>query len=284
MTLRFSDNFTVALKSRRGTYGRVALAGTLLGVVLLYMPSHRTLVQAAPQQQATAAAPDLEGGWVRTDRNASGAFDGLTRTFKKADLTPQGAALMAAMPSAGPRGPAFTESKVHAVGDPYIVVDKPCTYGGGGGSGINPDSSAIHIAQQKDEILLVREGLLPRHIYMDGRQQPDLSLWHPTQLGHSVGHYEEGDLLVETIGITQGMVPAGGLRTPQTMLIERFHVSPDNKHMTITYTWNDVQIYKEPHTYQYTFDRLPPDSYAFDEWCDASDPIERQSIVPPPQK
>ena len=53
--------------------------------------------------------------------------------------------------------------------------------------------------------------------------------------------------------------------------------------MTITYTWEDPKIYQRPHTYQYFMDRLPPGSYALEEWCDASDPLEQQSIVPPPQ-
>ena len=44
------------------------------------------------------------------------------------------------------------------------------------------------------------------------------------------------------------------------------------------------EIYQKPHSYRYVFDRLPPGSYAFEDWCDASDPIERQSIVPPPQR
>jgi hypothetical protein len=42
--------------------------------------------------------------------------------------------------------------------------------------------------------------------------------------------------------------------------------------------------------YRYYFDRSPmldsagtPVSYALEEWCDAGDPIEKQSIVPPKQ-
>ena len=38
------------------------------------------------------------------------------------------------------------------------------------------------------------------------------------------------------------------------------------------------------HEYHYDLDRSPAGSYAFEEWCDASDPLEQQSIVPPPQQ
>jgi len=43
------------------------------------------------------------------------------------------------------------------------------------------------------------------------------------------------------------------------------------------------KVNQKPHEYQYELDRLPAGSYAFEEWCDASDPIEQQSITPPPQ-
>ena len=123
-----------------------------------------------------------------------------------------------------------------------------------------------------------------RVVYMDGRKHPDLSRWTPTGSGHSVGHAENGELVVDTIGIATGGVTAGGWRTPETHLIEHFVVSPDGQHLTINYRWEDPKIYQKPHEYHYELDRLPAGSYAFEEWCDASDPIEQQSIVPPAQQ
>jgi hypothetical protein len=101
-----------------------------------------------------------------------------------------------------------------------------------------------------------------------------------------VGRYEGEVLVVETVGLTPGTVVAGGIRSPETKLIERFEVSPDGKRMTLTYTWDDPKIYQKPHSYKYIFDRAPAPagvSYALEEWCDASDPLEQQSIVPPKQ-
>jgi hypothetical protein len=98
-----------------------------------------------------------------------------------------------------------------------------------------------------------------------------------------VGRYDGNVLVVETVGLTPGAVVAGGQRTPETRLTERFEVAPDGGRMTITYTWQDPKIYQKPHTYTYHFDRLPPGSYVFEDWCDASDPIERQGVAPPPQ-
>lgn len=256
----------------------------LLGLVLFGNQARTVLAQNGK----AAAAPDrsLEGDWVRTDTSGSGSFDGLSSKFQKAELTPEGARIVANY-HPRPRGPAYTENRAHAVGDPYIVVSQPCGAGGpfaGGGLGVNPDSGAIHIVVQKDEVIIAPERNGIRRIYTDGRAHPDLARWTPTGSGHGVGHWEGAVLVVDTVGLTPGPVPAGGWRTAQTHLAERFEVSPDGKHLTIRYTYSDPKIYAAPHSYYYTFDRLPAGSYALEDWCDASDPAERQSIVPPEQK
>ena len=167
---------------------------------------------------------------------------------------------------------------------PYIAVPMPCSNSAGRGNGallLNPDSGGVHFIEQKDEIIFAGERGGVRHIYMDGRPHP--SHWTPTPAGHSVGRYEGDVLVVETVGMTAGAVVAGGLRTPETKLTERFEVSADGRRLTITYTWDDPKIYQRPHTYQLFMERLPVGSYALEEWCDASDPVEQQSIVPPKQ-
>ena len=86
------------------------------------------------------------------------------------------------------------------------------------------------------------------------------------------------------------MVPGGGVRTAETRLLERFEMSPDGNRLTVTYTWEDPKVYQKPHVYRYYFDRVPmveskgtKVSYALEEWCDAGDPVEKQSIIPPKQ-
>lgn len=277
--------------SRRISYiaaaRRLVALGSLFAAVFIFGAGSIDKVQAQQGQAASPANHHVEGDWVRTDLTGSGDFGGLTNGFEKAQLTPEGTA-MASGGRGGPRGAAFTENRVHAVGDPYIVVDQPCGGGGGGfvggALGVNPDSGAIHIIEQKDEVIIAPERGGSRRIYMDGRTHPDLSRWTPTPSGHAVGHYEDGVLVVDTVGLTRGGVPAGGYRTPETRLTERFEVSPDGQHLTIKYTYSDPKIYLKPHSYQYTFDRLPEGSTALEDWCDASDPIEKQSIVPPPQQ
>jgi hypothetical protein len=251
-----------------------------------------------PIQEAPSAAAQLEGAWVRTDPHGSGSFGGLGANIPPARLKPGASAGGARGGRAGGAGgraagggpggragvPASTEP--HDPGDPYIVVAQPCGFGGGGRSGgallINPDSGGVHFVVSKDEVIFAGERGGVRHIYTDGRPHP--SPWTPTGAGHSVGRWEGRVLVVDTVGLTPGGVPGGGARTPTTHLIERFEVAPDGKTMTLTYTWDDPALYEQPHTYQYVFDRSPGDPpYALEEWCDASDPIEKQSIIPPKQ-
>jgi hypothetical protein len=261
---------------------RLALA-VMFSLAVLVWNAEGNLLFA--QAQSSTPRRDLEGDWVRTDLSGSGSFGGLSDKFETAALTPAGARMLSSNPQR-PTGIAYAENRAHGAGDPYIVVDRPCAGGffGGGALGINPDSGAIHIVVQKDEVIIAPERGGVRRVYMDGRSHPSPTRWTPTGSGHGIGHFEGRVLVVDTIGLTPGPVPAGGWRTPETHLSERFEVSPDGNHLTIKYTWTDPKIYVKPHSYQYTFDRLPAGSYAFEAWCDASDPIERQSIVPPAQQ
>jgi hypothetical protein len=242
-------------------------------------------------QGAGAPTRRIEGHWVRTDPAGSGSFAGLADGFRPAQLTPEMQALLGARGGGpgrgGGAGPVAGVGPVrpNAAGVPYIVVERPCfnPARGNGAILISPDSGGIHIIEHKDEVILAGERGGVRHIYLDGRPHPPLAGWVPMPAGHSVGRYEGNVLVVDTVGLTPGPVVAGGQRTPETRLTERLDVSPDGRTMTITYTWQDPKIYVAPHTYSYVFDRLPSGSYAFEDWCDASDPRERESVVPPTQ-
>jgi hypothetical protein len=256
------------------------------------------LPAAAPSplpQSPAAANSRLEGDWVRIDPDGAGSFDGLGASIPPAQLLPgvsagagrggRGRGGRGGPPVAQPTGP-------NPEGVPYIVVAQPCSGGVGGRSNgallVNPDSGGVHVIEHKDEVIFAGERGGVRHFYLDGRAHP--TPWTPTPAGHSVGRYEGNTLVVETTGFTPGGVPGGGVRTAETTLVERFEVPPDGKRLTITYTWNDPKIYQTPHVYRYYFERAPTVSsggaavsYALEEWCDAGDPVEKQSIVPPKQ-
>jgi hypothetical protein len=241
--------------------------------------------------QAQPVPPTVEGDWVRTDPIGSGSWDALTKTFKQAVLTPEGAALMQAGGRGGRGGrgggaPAATnDTAPHAVGVPYLVRQNSCAFNGGGQLTMEYDSEGFHMVIGKDEALVVQERNGARRIYLDGRPIPDASMRPPSGSGYSVGHFEpDGTLVIETGDMTPGTVTAGGYRTAETRVIQRYIPSPDGKHLRITFTWIDPKIYQQPHTYEYTFDRMEPGSYALETFCDATDPLWNQSIVPPEQR
>ena len=250
---------------------------------MFVMLGSAAVATTAARQQPPAAIPDLEGGWVRIDPDGSGSFGGLAAKFPRAVLTPvaRAAADEQAKRAAQPRFDfARDPSKPRAAGEGYVVTDGNCTLPGG----VEPNSSAFHIVQGTDQVLMVRENPgLPRTIYVDGRAHPDLSRLAPNAVGHSTGRYEGGALVIDTIGLATGNVTAGGWRTPDTRLIERYRVSADGQRLSITYTWTDPKVYVKPHAYEIVAERTPPGSWAFESWCDSGDPNQRLSIVPPPQ-
>jgi hypothetical protein len=273
------------------------ISGASALAVMLAASGPRVVAQAAAQQ------PDLrvEGDWVRTDPEGSGSFDGLGAQFPKAELLP-GVQMAGGGGRGGRGGPGGAPGAGGGRGNPrpenagplrpgeaVVINAMPC--GGRGGFGnnvgsglINPDSGGVHIVEGKNEVRFSGERGGWRFIYLDGRKHPDPGV--PSGAGHSVGHYEGNVLVVETVGFTAGAVPGSGMRTPETKLTERFEVQPDGKSMKITYTWEDPKVYAKPHTYRLIFDRAPRIggySYSLEEWCDASDPGEGQSITAPKQ-
>ena len=283
----------------KGSLGtRMAQVFRILGLFLLVFGALQLRPVHAQQDQTSAPNPALGGDWVRTDTNGSGDFGGLNSKVEPAQLTPQGQALAArsgrggrgrggappaAAPAAAPVGAAATP---HSAGQAYVLVSMPCAGMPGNGMGsFNPDSGGFHLIVSKTQMVWAQERGGSRIIYLDGRPQPDLSK-EARPSYHSVGHFENGVLVVDTVGLPAGGgIPGGGVRGPNTHLTERFEVSPDGEHMKIIYTYSDPALYVTPHSYTYTFDRATPaPTYAFEEWCDAGDPIEGQSIVPPPQQ
>ena len=251
---------------------RFALAA--LGVAALVLNAPAALNAQGPPDGVRA----LEGGWVRLDTSGSGNFGGLTAGFARAVLTPEGAAKIKPQRDPDDVDP---DERPHKAGEPYIVTQGRCGVGGPGA--IEPNSAAFFIVPTRDEVLIVREGPGGRHVYADGREHPPLSRIVPSGAGHSTAKWEAGDLVIDTVGLTEGAVTAGGWRTPETHVTERYHVAADGMHMRITFTWTDPKIYARPHSYAFEFERLPADGYAFENWCDSGDPLQRQSVVPPVQ-
>jgi hypothetical protein len=253
------------------------------------LPGMAVLLLGACGQQSAVAPPvdnavlqaqraQLAGLWVRTDDVGSGNFGAMFASIKRPELLPAAQAIV-------------TRHQMEKVEEERVLTQKS-----GGVYKVLPScnppgiifmmqhSGAFDIVLQQDEVLIVPEHPGTQTIYLDGRPHPSLDHWTPLGNGHSVGHWEGAELVVSTIGMRDDgdSVPGGGVFQPSTELVERFTLR-DSQHLSIGYTWSDPQLYARPHSYTLTYAKQAADSYAFESWCDVTDPLQAQSVVIPPQ-
>ena len=145
----------------------------------------------------------------------------------------------------------------------------------------------IDIEQDKNEIGILAEPVSgPRTIYIDGRQHPNMDIFDNTTVGDSVGHWEGDTLVVDTIGFSdKGVtsIPGGGVRTPDSRLVERYKLLDDGKRLLVTFSWTDPKVFAKPHTYSYLYYRAAPGYRAGNTDCDASDKERSDFLENPPR-
>src|SRR5437764_8229952 len=199
--------------------------------------------------------PDLSGFWERKDELGSGSFGGTLERIPKASLKPE---IIEANKQQQARQQA---GYVVSFGSKWCLTNSYPFF--------MQHSAAWDIVQTQDEIALVPEvHTFVRHIYMDGRKHPDPALLQPSMNGHSVGHWEGGTLVVDSIGFAGGGgTPGGGKTTPLSHLVERFRLLDGGKRLSVTFIWDDPSVYLKPHTYELTYYKSDPGTYAFEEYC-----------------
>ena len=92
-----------------------------------------------------------------------------------------------------------------------------------------------------------------RRVYLDGRSHPnDL---YPTLMGHSIGHWEDDTLVVETVGLEGSYFrPSGGLPySGATQITERYSSLDDGRRLQIELTVNDPTYYQAPWSVTWTY-------------------------------
>ncbi len=230
---------------------------------------------------STTAGADLTGFWERRDTVGGGSFGGILESLPKAVLADG-----FVMPTAPPlQLTPPTTGKPNDAGVPYVVTTGRCfTSASVAIPFFMTHSAPIDIVQTNAEVLIIPEMPGAQRIYLDRQVHPPAGSLAPSGLGHSIGHWEGDTLVVHTVGMTAGGgIPGGGYRTPETELTQRFRLIQGGQQLEVQFTWTDPKIYKQPHTFALTYFRMPPETYALEEWCDSGDPLQRQSIVPPKQ-
>ena len=102
------------------------------------------------------------------------------------------------------------------------------------------------------EIRDAGDRIIIHHEFMDAERVIHLNLrTHPadaprTEMGHSIGRFEDGDLIVHTSLFSEGAVRANFVRTTDFELSERFHINRDTGDLEITWTGVDPEYYSGP--------------------------------------
>ena len=207
----------------------------------------------------TTPVPDLSGFWeLRYD----------SENVPRASLTP---AMAEADPDAQARRDATAIRWCNHVGMPFLM-------------GV---SSPLDIRRGRVEVAIASEAVsAARHIYTSGLGHPNMDTYDPQSNGHSIGHWEGDTLVVDTIGFSdQGVtsIPGGGIRTPDSHLVERFRLLDGGKRLSVVFTWEDPKVFSKPHTYEFRYYRAPVGTYAREQFCDASDAERAKFLMEPPQ-
>jgi hypothetical protein len=121
-----------------------------------------------------------------------------------------------------------------------------------------------------------------RHIYLDGRELPPQGEPQPWWYGYSVGHWEDGDLVVETNNLRgaedgpfDGWLDVNGSPyTREAKITERFR-RPTFGHLQIDFTIDDPKAYTKPWTVRID-QRLLPDQELIEFVCNENQQFGRR--------
>lgn len=137
---------------------------------------------------------------------------------------------------------------------------------------------------QTDKLILIEYeanyGL--RHIYLDGRKLPPQGEPQPWWYGYSVGHWEDGDLVVETNNLRgaedsefDGWLDVNGSPySEEAKFTERFR-RPTYGHLQIDITVDDPKAYTKPWTVRVD-QRLLPDQELIEFICNENQQFGRR--------
>ncbi len=122
-------------------------------------------------------------------------------------------------------------------------------------------SNVLYLSQIDidDDIVTIRSEYLDalRTVYMDGRGHP--SDIEPTPQGHSIGHWEDGALVVDTVAFAeqQSVNGQGVPSSPAKHTVERYALSADGNRMTIDIFLEDPVYLAEPFSGQLEWQYSP---------------------------
>ena len=131
-----------------------------------------------------------------------------------------------------------------------------------------PDLRTIEIADRAVVIRTETNGMMQeRIIHLDQRAHP--AGVEPTAEGHSIGRWEGGTLVIDTVGFAASRIPNlfWVPNTPDLHLVEKLTLAQDRRHLNYEFTVDLPTYLDSPATFHATWD-YRPDLEPSDAVCD----------------
>ncbi len=130
-------------------------------------------------------------------------------------------------------------------GMPFLATSR-CYPGGVPGQLLWTTERMFFIQEPKEVHMVWERDSLSRRIYMTDKHSEHVK---PSWFGESIGHYENGELVVDTIGLSTHLSFIDMFRTPHTdklHVVERFRLTPDQKVLEALVKVEDPDTLNEP--------------------------------------
>jgi hypothetical protein len=116
-----------------------------------------------------------------------------------------------------------------------------------------------------------------RLIFMDGRPHPPSDAPH-SKVGHSVGHWEGDELVIETTHLASATITNNGLdHSDAVRMVERYKLTADGKQLRATQWFEDPQVL-DNNGARYIQWSLEPGNYVFPYDCNPTFALEYQAV------
>jgi hypothetical protein len=123
-----------------------------------------------------------------------------------------------------------------------------CYPGGVPGQLLYPFEPVYFIQTPKEVWMMWQRDHMVRRIFLADQHSEHVT---PSWFGESIGHYENGTLVVDTVGLSTKNSYIDNFRTPHTEklhVVERFSIEPGGKNMTALVTVEDPDTFNAPLT------------------------------------
>jgi len=193
----------------------------------------------ATAQQTAANVPDITGSWERARDNSIPPQP--PPPLKPEYLKPYQAKLQA-LREANARGQPIAERVVMCLPD--------------GMPGMMGGPFPMEVLQSKGQVTIIQEAYTQvRRILLD-RPQKAVADVEPGFYGYSVGHWDGGTLIVDTIGIKENATYQNVPHSSEMHIKERISLGANNL-LRDEITIEDPAILEKPWTFTYAYRRMP---------------------------